>query len=293
MLDEASVAHFLSEIDVDPSAYLFHYTSPESLKSILEYGTVRLNSLDNMNDPREKKTWTPRHLLLPEGEMTLESLARADLIHAEPDRLLREGARIACFTRERTRHEDADPTSLFHRGWARARMWDTYGRKHAGACLVFDYGALPEALFDAVPVAEGNVQAVSPVTYQDRPLDIPLQGTYGSMEEIRSAIDDLTGSGHTIGDLFFTKNTDWKSEDEVRVLMLRWSPGEPLEDGPVDLPYGQSLLAVVLGEDFVDDGWLEKALEKQQIADENVLRVAWVDGAPRLRHFNQVVTRLV
>jgi hypothetical protein len=283
MLDELSADHHLSDPTADPSRLLFHYTSAESLRAILSSGNVRLNTLDRMNDPRERKDWVARGLLLPDGDVDLEALVEQDTVGSEPNRLLRRGARIACFTQERSPSSDAAPGALFHRGWARARMWYQYANDHAGACLVFDWAELAESLDRARQLQDGEVFSISPVRYADKPLSLPLSGSFPNVASVRAALEDLTSDGRNIADLFFTKNTDWQSEDEVRIMVLQWNPDGTNPFGPMDLPYGTSLKAVVLGENFSDTAWLDHAVAVRNLPMSDVLRADWVDGAPTLK----------
>ena len=285
MLEQRSIEHFLTEPLVEPTGLLFHYTRQRTLRAILEGGRVRLNTLDGMNDPRERKEWVARTVVLPPGDVTSEFLHAQDIVLSQPNRLLRGGARIACFTKEREPHPDADSDSLFHRGWARARMWHQYAEEHQGACVVFDYATLAEAIDNQRRIAEGDVFSVSPVKYRDRPLIIPLDGAYETPEQIQAALDNITNSGGNVADLFFTKNTDWQSEDEVRILVLLWNTDPEVPATPLDLSYGESLRAVVLGEEFGEPEWLEPAIHASGLSEGDVLRAAWVDGAPTLRSF--------
>jgi transcriptional regulator GlxA family with amidase domain len=41
----------------DPSLYLYHYTSSDTARKILESGSVRLAPYQNTNDPKESKDW--------------------------------------------------------------------------------------------------------------------------------------------------------------------------------------------------------------------------------------------
>ena len=108
---------------------LYHYTSADTVAKILDSGTVRLGPYTRTNDPREQKEWIPLFTMpsgpgrpperyLSSSEEEYEAAQRAT------DRYLRRGARLACFTLDRPRSGDATPGTLFHRGWARARMWE-------------------------------------------------------------------------------------------------------------------------------------------------------------------------
>lgn len=291
MRERHSVDHFLADRDLDAQELLFHY-SADGLQPILETGTIKFGTLDGVNDPRESKSWWPRNLLIASGDITEASIAREDEIHNAPDKLLRRGARIACFTGERQPHADADTDGLFHRGWARARMWFQYAANHTGACLVFDRALLAEAVHDARPGGDGDVFSISRVTYVDRALNIPLEGSFSTLDEIEGAIDRLTDDGRAISDLLLTKNTDWQSEDEVRLLLLLAAASAHTHPGPLFLPYAASLRAVVLGEAFEDPGWLDTALATRALDQSDVLRTVWIDGAPRLRPYKETTVRL-
>jgi hypothetical protein len=291
LLEQLSVDHFLSNLAVEPQELLFHYTGRCTLQKILTSGNIRMNTLDKMNDPRERKDWIARQLVMHEGGVSQESLMQQDEVLAQPNVLLRRGARIACFTEERHPLPDADPDSLFHRGWARARMWLQYAEDHKGACVVFDYRLLADSLDKARRLEDGDVFSISPMKYVDKPLHIALQGSFATKAEIQDALYELTDDGRNIADLFFTKNTDWQSEEEVRVLALLWKWSEEVA-GPLDLPYGDSLRAVVLGEDFGTPDWLHQALKSRSLPEEDVLRASWVDGAPILKPFEEQTRRI-
>jgi len=290
MLEEHSVDHYLADPDVrDAGArgdgLLFHYTSAESLKAILVSGNIRLNTMDRMNDPRERKDWVARDLVVPEGTLDWSMLAEQGAVADEPNRLLRLGARIACFTKEREPFPGADPDALFHRGWARARMWHQYAAKHTGACLVFDMTKLVTTVDSARKYVDGDVFSTNSVLYTDKPLRLPLSGAFTNVAAIQSALDDLTSDGKQIADLFFTKNTDWQSEDEVRILVLLWDPAGTIAPEPLHLPYGDSLKAIVLGENFGDPAWFRPVVADLGLSENDVLRADWVDGAPTLKPY--------
>jgi hypothetical protein len=155
----------------------------------------------------------------------------------------------------------------------------------------FDYRLLADSLDKARRLADGDVFSFSPMKYVDKPLHIALRGSFATKAEIQDALDELTDDGRNIADLFFTKNTDWQSEDEVRVLALLWKWSEEVA-GPLDLPYGDSLRAVVLGEDFGTPDWLHQALKSRSLPEEDVLRASWVDGAPILKPFEEQTHRI-
>jgi hypothetical protein len=278
---------------------VFHYTSRKSLRAILETGNLLLNTLDGMNDPRERTEWIAEGVVLPPGDVTAESLLAQDEIVGQIDQILRLGTRMACLTADRDPSPGADPDSYFHRGWGRARMWEQYGQGHQGAVLAFHKNSLLEALDQERQadqermaaqegiVDEGSIFAVDHVNYVDRALHLPLRGWFDSVEAIRDALDEMTSKGDAIRDVFFVKNTDWAGETEFRVLVvLGVAAGKARRGMPLYLSYRDSLRAVVLGERWEGADWLREALSGRDLGPENVVRCEWENGAPVLNPYD-------
>lgn len=181
---------------------------------------MRLNPLDRMNDPRGRMEWMADNVVLPPGGVSLELLQDQDEVVGQIDLLLRLAARIACLTDDRSRDPYGDESALFHRGWARARMWEQYARQHTGAVLVFEKYEFIEAMDEERQVRHGDVFSPSPVKYADRRLSIPVEGYFETIDRIYGAIDNLTSNGHSLGDLFFVKNLDWAAETEFRIVVV-------------------------------------------------------------------------
>lgn len=264
---------------------LYHYTSREGLRAILESGNLRLNSLDRMNDPRERTEWVADSIVLPPGGVGIASLAKQHEVIDQVDVLLRLAARLACLTDDRPLDPSGDPAAFFHRGWGRARMWEQYGRQHTGAVLVFDKTELIAALDESRAVGDGDVFSPSPVRYEDRRLSIPMSGYYETVESIKEAIDDLTSKGGSIADLFFVKNRDWAGETEFRILVVFGEQAAVANFGqPLDLSYRDSLRGVVVGERWDGADWLRPAATVREI-EGSIVRCVWDNGSPGLARY--------
>ena len=265
--------------DVEPDAFAYHYTTTFGAAIMLENWQLRMGRYEDMNDPREAKEWVADSLALPAGGVGLASLAAQHEVDDEVDRVLHRAARLACFTRDGS---DPGDGTLFHRGWARSALWDRYAEKHKGACFVFDLAAVAEAVNEAVPLRDGNIFAVGNVEYRDEPLSIPLDGAYGSREEVREALSDRAVSGKAIGDLYLVKNTDWASEREWRIVSLLWDVEDALISQPLYVPFRDSLVAVVLGEGHPSPRLLQDAVVGRRSGPPQFARCTWRAGAPRL-----------
>ena len=156
MISALSIDHLLTRESSAPDELLFHYTSRESLRTILESGNLRLNTLDRINDPRERSEWIADKIVIPPGDITAHSLAGQDEVLGQIDTVLRLGARVARLTSDRARSSELAASTYFHRGWGRARMWEQYGQQRQGAVLVFDKMALIESIDEERKVADGD-----------------------------------------------------------------------------------------------------------------------------------------
>jgi hypothetical protein len=270
----------LQEIDDN---LLFHYTPPTSLEAILKNWTLRLGAYANTNDPREQKEWRAGFVIPTAGGRPPEQYLRfaresGDEVDQATDRLLRRGARLACFAVDRVPLPDAAAGCLFHRGWARARMWQQYAKKHTGACLAFDRTGLLEAIDEQLLHHDGDLFFWGRVEYQDQPLTIPLRVPDLVDIGIEKALDDLQTRKGTAQHLYMTKNTDWESEQEFRIVVVRWNVPKSEANVPIKIDFRGCLKAIVLGEHFAGD--IATLLGTRTGVD--VLRCWWGDGVPLL-----------
>ena len=278
--------HVLQNQEVDDQT-LYHYTNASTLAKILENRTIRLGPYSQTNDPRETKEWVPLFTMPPgPGRPAERYLANSveDSLAAQlaTDRYLRRGARLACFTLDRKRADNATEGTLFHRGWARARMWEQYSEEHAGACLVFGRGELVRLVDGHRPHGDGDLFSCGRVSYVDQALTIPLPWMDVVEQGIDAVLDDFQIRRGAASHLYFTKNTDWRSEEEFRIVYVEWNVSDDETDQPLLIPYESSLLAIVLGEHFPTSE-LEALRSRKVIpGDVDVLRCEWHSGAPCL-----------
>src|SRR4051812_18455487 len=111
-----------------PGGVLFHYTSLDTaVRHILATGQIRMNPFSRMRDPREYQRW------LPTG-------AGYGLDPTDFDRHMAEGTGRLNELKDRfkllamTMDDPEDPT-VYGRGFARSRLWETYGDRGRGVCL--------------------------------------------------------------------------------------------------------------------------------------------------------------
>src|ERR1022692_689331 len=189
-LMRTQIDHWLTEPGVNPAEpfpLLYRFTGREGVLKTLRSRRLRLNTWPKMNDPREKKEWRSSDIIA--GRLrAIPPYTQAELESAF-DRLLRRGARLACFTDDRAPATEHAARWLLHRGWGRSAMWDRYADSHEGACLVFDSPALVEQ-FDSFQLGEGCIRTWGRVEYVDEPISIELDADVRSDEHLIELLDE-------------------------------------------------------------------------------------------------------
>jgi hypothetical protein len=231
--------------------YLYHYTSSETAFIILSGMTIRMGPYSQTNDPREAREWFPSMSLQAGGNLDNDEWWQ---LCNEVDRAMRSRVHLSCFTED---YDSGDPLGAvwhFHRGWARARMWQQYAENHAGLCLILDRQKWIDQVETvchtsnaAIEWAGGNdrwISAHGRVIYEDRPVGADAKTLHFSVEELRrvgatAAADERVRT--FFDELYLRKNTDWQSEREFRSLVFGAKE-------PVIVPLRTALVGIVVGE---------------------------------------------
>ncbi len=160
--------------------HLFHYTNFESALKIIVTSSLKFGKFDNMNDIAEIK----REVISMLDENTINKiLSQYQSISLTLD----------------------DPSM---RGYSIDPLWGHYAQKGNGVCLVFD----KELLFSDLRKQFGNRVKIAPINYQYGYSSIVFPN--GNTEkEVKNYF-----SNNEEG-IFFTKSSDWKYENELRILI--------------------------------------------------------------------------
>jgi Protein of unknown function (DUF2971) len=163
-------------------------------------------------------------------------------------------------------------------------MWEQYGEKHRGVCLLFDRPRLERAIRDEWP--DERSRYLDNVVYKrDGNSEIVRRGLNGDQglnadqilgdEHPARAVDDYI---RTNGDaFFFLKSDDFATEYEYRVVLAAG------DDEYACIDYGDALVGVVLGERFPKRR-RQRAIEVCSKKGEKVKlgRMCWKNGRPHV-----------
>jgi len=252
---------------------IYHYTSlTAAFECILPYGKLRFSCLENTNDPLEYKT------LFINASLWADNLDKQRDLMYDTIGLIgktrKSGYQAACFCRNES---DNDLRNTFDAikslGCAKSRMWSQYGDNHKGVVLAFSktkfLKEIQKSNYDCLVVLSGDVQYNGfdfnyfPAINGNRILEIG-QKTY-CREFLKENQEQL----------FFTKDKDYRDENEFRVVLAT----ETNKRIHVDIT--SSLQGLIIGDRF-PDGFLPNLkffAEKYQV---NCRRLWYEKGVPSL-----------
>lgn len=249
--------------------FIYHYTKAETaIDFILKDERLRFSSFVNTNDPKESKKW----FFLPGSNQGRDlSAYTPDTLSNLLHRHIKESTQLICFSKDghlSGNHMEDNP----HRGFCKPRMWDQYGARHTGVCLIFDFARLCSVFheqFQTFSYRYGDVN------YVDRLLpDIQLDPAYvinvDSLEDMGAKDYALAHLRKYQERLFFEKAKDWENEAEFRFVVFECEPGYYY------LEYGNALRGVLFGESCSEENILKivaltkrRGLQYQQLSWRN------------------------
>jgi hypothetical protein len=232
---------FTQFLDSDRDAFVYHYTTArKAIDLILPRRRLLLGNYGKTNDPKETKDWTfvLAGLSPNEDYFSIEEHSRA------VSQAIKKRSHIFCASADGPA-EHAIAPEAHSRGFGRPRMWDQYGDKHKGVCLVFFKEHLDRLIRSQHPNAWHRRGKVA---YLNRPLapdlrvwepytiNMPLLRQLGVHDYAEQHI--YRHAAH----LFFEKARDWRDEQEFRWLAVTGTSDD------VFVEFDCSLTAVVFGE---------------------------------------------
>ena len=228
-----------------PEGLLAHYTTAEvAFEHVLpDGGQLRLSRYSDMNDPVEAQDL---RIAFRYGDRSDEEANATYDSALQVVQEIRGSRRLFCLTRDAP-----DTNDTFGCCWARPRMWDRYGDRHRGACLVFDPGKLRMAFHEQMPTPTSpdeptlHMGAVryTPGGIADSEAVASIVGDEAMFSDTRAAVARHIDAHYA--DFYLLKSNDWASEFEYRMLVAS-DTDEPY----AKVDYRDALVAVVVGYRF-------------------------------------------
>lgn len=226
---------------IKPNNRLYHYRSFDELtKYILPEFKLRLSRITNTNDPRENKSFIF-------AAYTSSGIANEELekVNEEISDILREDCKFISFS--------DDDSEAKYCGYEKSRMWAYYGGNHEGVCLGLDK---EEFIIENQSVIDTkNLRKIDYFKldleqgYEFKTVNHILLEEIGREKYIKEVFRQ-----DNLRHLYFTKNKEWESEDEIRLLHFSSNTADEF------CSIRNSLKNIYLGVDF-DENNLQKLID--------------------------------
>jgi len=253
----------------EPNKFVYHYTRAITFaEKILPSMTLRMGSFQELNDPREAKTWP---FMFYSRSLTGNDLFTPDLFDAATKNVTQRTLVLCCSRDDPCVNRD-DLDYPMRCGYGHPRMWAQYANGHRGVCLVLDQELLHESIvshFGADNLFSGPVEYFTTGLVNSH----LSRGGYDLVyleDYVKYGLDKVIESHIRLfqRELFFTKHQDWRDEWEYRWVLRSEN------DSPLFVSIRDSLRAVILGHDCPED-MTKRIIELSRVSKTPVHRAHW------------------
>lgn len=229
---------------IDGDDAIFHYTKRSTaLEMVLSKNTFKLFRLLNTNDPREYKD---RLQDVSGWNWTTETEKLIKVVRGYFDSLLKNYSYFSSFSQNK--YSD---NKLQIRGYMKPRMWAQYGEEHYGVCLVFSKQNFIDAIHNSIDQKNFCIfhDAISYniLDRHSQSQSLSIDGdSFNSTTPFKIAFEHIKKHNK---ELFFKKDTDYRDEDEYRVVVCR-SNENSIESESLDISATNCIKGIILGDRF-------------------------------------------
>lgn len=231
---------------------IYHYCKLKTaIKYILPSLRLRISPMLNTNDPRENKSFVFSGIT--DDKKGIDNIWENN---EEISKILRTDCKVLCFC------EDTQDGKF---GYELSRMWALYGDNHKGVCLELDKQIfIEENNIDTKFFKRINyVEDFTPDFEKYKKIDYDEMRNHGKEKYLHE-----TFRISNLNYLYFTKDKEWESENEIRVI--RFSKNKCDEFYSIK----KSLRNIFLGVD----------LQKRELV--KVTKVCQISDIKQLRYLN-------
>lgn len=225
---------------IDSEDALYHFTRKDTaIECILNEKLLKLGSFSKSNDPQEYK----RRLTSAGGWGWDENCAtQVAHITNNIDSIIKSSGFLS-FCQNRYKDD-----ALLEHGCLKSRMWSQYGGGHSGVCLVFSkkllLAQIDRQFNKTLTIYKNSVQYKDP--YINRAKDnLSINADDLNGADNTSIAHDYVDTRHE--DIFFQKQTDYKDENEFRVIIIDRNGGTA---NGKSIAISTCLKAIILGDSF-------------------------------------------
>ncbi|MGP1458626.1 MAG: DUF2971 domain-containing protein [Treponema sp.] len=233
--------------------HLFHYTRSENYRKILDEQTLLFNNIHKTNDSYENKKFDFFDITeIRKDEKSYETDDKKRWFFNQLNRIKNRIVRSLSLSKGiynfNTLNEKNRP------GYFLPRMWAQYGNNSKGVCFVFDKAKLLEQLKanldDQYHFFDGSIEYrdITEETYSLSLEKIIKNRRNEVFRHINANKQELMIKN--IHDYYFVKDTDWKEENEYRVIIINKKDNKNTEAEIVKIEMDKVIECVIIGENF-------------------------------------------
>lgn len=215
-----------------------HYSKIGNLENILKYKKVKFGPVSNLNDPRESSlSWIDTGGV--GHEFNYSAWREAEDLKAS----VLSKLRLFCGSSYSSLH-DFGFKAVENQIYGKPRMWAQYAGDHTGFCILLDkdnfHSSAQEHVSEAKHLIHGEVDYSDSLSH----ISGGIQIEYGSNIKFEKNLFETINKNYMLSSVYFTKDIDWKDENEVRWLLYSENESDTLVE------INSSIKAVVLGYKF-------------------------------------------
>jgi hypothetical protein len=183
---------------------LYHYCPlATAIEHVLPQRQLLLNLVGKTNDPRENKSF-----VFAATGMNLPDVRTLHNLDSKISQAIRKDCKMLCLC--------ADDGDYF--GYEQSRMWAMYGDNHKGVCIGLDTAKFIDENKDKI--RSDRFKKIDYVPLSLRRQMHHKKIDHDKIEElgIEKYIEDFRNENMDY--LFFTKNAEWESEHEIRLIYI-------------------------------------------------------------------------
>lgn len=260
------IDHLKSESEKD---FIYHYTNAyTAMEKILNNMKLKFSPLKDLHDPREYKDLPTCPTTPKTGSDALSAINDHLEVNKKVNEFIKTRFMVGCFCKSEYLDEPQKGVSY---GYSKARMWAQYADRHSGICLVLSKKSMESNIQSQIgseKVMFDNVEYKNCSFINCGTLSIDVNQYSLRKEEY---LFDYTKTHSK--DLFFTKQRDYRDENEYRIVYCIGDSGNIFVD------IKDSLKGIVLGDSF---NKLYLGIIKDYVINNNLFcyQTSWDSGEP-------------
>ena len=249
--------------------YLYHYTTDSKLCEYIAISkTLKFSSISNTNDPKEK--FLPNVKINYKKKYFNNQFQTIVQINELAYKIMQD-YKLLCFCQADEKNDS--------KGYDKPRMWAQYANDHKGCCIVLNKNKFEETLKhlkSVQKISDFEHKTVKYCNIKIPEFDFnPPEMRWGAQKWSNLNPEIKVYIKNNIDYFLFTKNQDWKNENEYRYLIFNDNNND------IFVSIENSIEGIIFGYNF-PKLMLEKMIEVFDDTSIKTTQLIWENGYPKI-----------